>query len=229
MRQSQNNRRFYWLPLLCVIWTIPASAQWTTVWTPDSAPAPSSGEGHLGQGSHKSNTNRPPCTEWDEYEREWKKIYDPETQGCCVHPITGDELVTEHAENADLTEVAENLGYCRDGVAGVTFCYNGSKVSTLCPYGQSFHPAIQQCIQEHENTHVDDQNTTCTNCDTKKSKGSAEDKIDGECTAYEKTLRCLLTPSVLLSDVPEEELEFVWNETMRGAEYFCNKDNFPFL
>ena len=65
MRQSQNNRRVYWLPLLCVIWTVPASAQWTTVWTPDSAPAIRT-TGADGD-THESKTNCYPCKEWEDY------------------------------------------------------------------------------------------------------------------------------------------------------------------
>ncbi|MDD3662955.1 MAG: hypothetical protein PHT84_03755, partial [Candidatus Pacebacteria bacterium] len=63
MRQTQNKYRFYWLPLLCVIWTVPASAQWTTVWTPDSAPAVRT-TGTDGD-THESKTNCYPCKVWD--------------------------------------------------------------------------------------------------------------------------------------------------------------------
>ena len=66
MRQSQNNRRIYWLPLLCVIWTVPASAQaWTTVWTPDSAPAAKTA---AKEDTHESDPDKCyPCKEWEEY------------------------------------------------------------------------------------------------------------------------------------------------------------------
>ena len=63
MRHTQNKRRFYWLPLLCVILTVPASAQWTTVWTPDSAPAAK----NISQDDkHDSDpTKCYPCKVWD--------------------------------------------------------------------------------------------------------------------------------------------------------------------
>jgi hypothetical protein len=64
MRQSQNKCRFYWLPLLCLIWTAPASAQWTTVWTPDSALA---AKATTKAGTHESKTNCYPCKEWEDY------------------------------------------------------------------------------------------------------------------------------------------------------------------
>ena len=76
MRQSQNNRRVYWLPLLCVIWTVPASAQWTTVWTPDSAPAIRT-TGADGD-THESKTNCYPCKEWEDYgDNKGKWVYYP--------------------------------------------------------------------------------------------------------------------------------------------------------
>ena len=191
-----HNRLFFFLPLLLFAWTTPALAAqaWTTVWTPDSALAPSSGEGHLGQGSHKSNTNRPPCTEWDEYEREWKKIYDPETQGCCVHPDTGEETITDKldAENVNMDEYAEENGYCEGLKFGVTFCYNGSKVSTVCAYGNTFPPEYRECIQAHEECHKNYPDSKCVDCDAPGIQHPTyRNKFDDECLALAAIYRCL--------------------------------------
>lgn len=84
MRQPKNNRRLYLLPLLFFACTGPTlvAQTWTTVWTPGSAPAAKTA---ANDDTHESKTNRPPCSEWDEYSREWQKFYDPDSQGCCVH------------------------------------------------------------------------------------------------------------------------------------------------
>jgi len=73
------NRLFYGLPLLLFAWAAPdLSAQtWTTVWTPDSAPAQratSTG----GKGTHLSSANCYPCKEWEDYGNgNGKWVFDP--------------------------------------------------------------------------------------------------------------------------------------------------------
>ena len=120
------NRLSYWLPLLLFGWATPnLSAQtWTTVWTPNSAPAARAGTGST---NRDYRTNCYPCKVWDNYKDSGKggwEYFPPGTEPIQCNGNTtnyackvcnGGEGVQDKSNDTDCDAGGGKPGKCCDG------------------------------------------------------------------------------------------------------------------
>ncbi|MGD9781673.1 MAG: hypothetical protein AB7V14_05910 [Kiritimatiellia bacterium] len=120
-----RNRLYLWLPLLLFAGAAPdlAAQTWTTVWTPDGAPAVRP----TAQGDTRDyNTNCRPCEVWDVYKNSGKGGWDPLPAGTEPIKCAGDtndytckvcdgKGVVTNAPSTTTCDAGQGCGCCVDG------------------------------------------------------------------------------------------------------------------
>lgn len=126
--------------------------------------------------------------------------FDPDTEGCCHLPLPlpdGTWKKTPYPQNEPDPCSKVSSGRAQ----GAVICYNGNMIKCTYPANypntwkepyasKATADAIQACLDQHEQYHLDNHIMICKKCTGPAEHPSKQKEKEQECEAFEDSLRC---------------------------------------